>query len=244
MPAKSSTFYSLAVRHYVFVLPPLILLLRFATRKQDIFSPPPLSLGSWQCNISVFTILAALFVLLLILYFFVPLLSPKIKISPQGIYILHANRLFTWDEISGASHVVIPKWQLAGDENWFDWEKTLIIHRYQQASVAIPDISIFSLWACKKYSPGLKTNLLTQGIASIIYSAWWLPFLYFLYTADWNLILSINMLNVIGLVCIVGIFYWLILPYSICIMENKRWHIRIPCQRQAEHTAYYLISKQ
>lgn len=144
----------------------------FATRKQDIFSPPPLALGSWQCNISVFTILTALLALLLILYFFVPLLSPKIKIGPQGIYILHANRLFTWDEISGASHVVIPQWQLAGDENWFDWEKTLIIHRYQQASVAIPDISIFSLWACKKYSPGLKTNLLTQGIASIIYSAW------------------------------------------------------------------------
>lgn len=126
MPAQSSTFYSLAVRHYVFVLPPLILLLRFATRKQDIFSPPPLALGSWQCNISVFTILTALLALLLILYFFVPLLSPKIKIGPQGIYILHANRLFTWDEISGASHVVIPQWQLAGDENWFDWEKTLI----------------------------------------------------------------------------------------------------------------------
>lgn len=52
------------------------------------------------------------------------------------------------------------------------------------------------------------------------------------------------MLNVISLVCSVGIFYWLILPYSICIMEKKRWHVRIPCQRQAEHTVYYLISKQ
>lgn len=164
-------FHSIYYRFYLFIILLIIGVAKFVSNGKPIkfaYSGYDFTISQNQLTYITFGVTLAVVAIFSVL-------SYKIYICKDGIYLRKIDLLVGWDEIDSLSHVWINAFTVRNGLIRFYNRKTLVIYRKGYKAICVYNISLLSLFVAKVYYHGIKTNILLASLATMFnvgFSGW------------------------------------------------------------------------